>query len=82
MSDRESANQIEKGSRKYRERIHRESKYADSHKNLPYKFSKPAKNKPNNVHVECKKCDRIIDVTEDTIVVICSQCKSIIKITK
>jgi DNA-directed RNA polymerase subunit RPC12/RpoP len=80
MSEREAANAVEKGTRKYREKIHRESNYADTHKNLPYKFSKPSKSKPLNVHYECGNCGRDFALTEDTIISICGSCKHVNRI--
>ncbi|MCK5020529.1 MAG: hypothetical protein KAS32_26155 [Candidatus Peribacteraceae bacterium] len=74
MSEREGANKMDKGSRKYNERIHRESRYADTHKNLPFKFSKPLKRKSNNVLVVCKECTHDLHITQETIIVVCSWC--------
>lgn len=65
---REPANMAEKGSRKYREKIHADDKKAE---NLPYKFSKPAKNKLKNIYIKCTACNKDIFVTEDTILVVC-----------
>ncbi len=75
MSVREAANKMEKGTRKYNERIHKESRYADTHKNLPFEFTKPQKNKPSNVLVVCEECGKDLHVTQDTVVVICGHCK-------
>jgi len=74
MSEREPANRKEMGDRKYRERIHRDSKYADSNKNLPYSFSKPKKDKPCRVPFTCVHCGRESAHTEETIAVICGGC--------
>lgn len=82
MSEREAANKVEKGARRYRERIHRESKFADDHKNLPYKFSKPKKSKPSNTHYECEECSRDFWVNEDTVIVICGHCKHMNRVKK
>lgn len=75
MSERESANRMAMGSKKYKEKIHRESKFADDNKNLPFKFSKPRKYKPLNTRFVCEKCSHEAAVSEETIVVICSVCK-------
>jgi len=75
MSAREGANKMDKGSRKYNERIHKESRFADTHKNLPFEFSRPTKHKPTNVLLICDNCGRDLHVTEDTVVVICGPCK-------
>jgi len=82
MSDREPANLKDKGSRKYRERIHRESRYADTYKNLPYTFSKPVKEKSHNVCVECSECGKSLFITEDTVIVICGSCKHLTRINR
>ena len=82
MSEREAGNKVEKGSRKYREWIHKESKYADTHKNLDFKFSKPRKEKARNKSVECENCGRELFITEDTIAVICSDCKHLNSLRK
>jgi len=82
MSEREPANMMDKGTKKYRERIHRESKYADTHKNLPFKFSKPTKERPRNTCVVCEGCEKNLYVTETTIVVVCGQCKHVTKVKK
>jgi hypothetical protein len=80
MSEREPSNMKDIGPRKYRERIHKESKYADTHKNLPFSFSKPLKEKARNVLVECSHCERMLSVNEDTIVVVCGGCSKITRV--
>lgn len=63
----------EGGLKKYRDKIHRESKFADEHKNLPFKFSKPSKNKRSKI-VKCCNCEYITRVNIDTVGMICSNC--------
>ena len=83
MSDfgkRESPQSMEKGSKKYRESIHKDSKRLDDYGNLPYTFSVPTKQKPLRTHFRCNKCGHESAVTEDTITVICGFCKNLVKI--
>lgn len=61
------------GVRRHNERIHRESKIADDHKNLPFTFSKPKKPKRPKL-VQCDSCGHITAGTIDTIGVICENC--------
>lgn len=82
MSEREATNSIDMGARKYREKIHKESALADSTKNLPFKFSKPRKDKPSRLRLECSGCGKEFAITEDTRVVICSGCKCINRVNR
>jgi hypothetical protein len=82
MSTRESPLSMEIGKKKYKERISKESKYADQHKNLPFTFSKPQKDKPRNTAIECPKCSRISFVASCTISIICSNCKTLYSVNK
>lgn len=62
------------GVKKHNERIHRESKWADENKKLPFTFSKPAKAKRAKT-VKCKNCGAIKSVNINTVGVICNDCK-------
>lgn len=62
------------GVRKHNEKIHRESKFADNYKNLPFTFSKPKKPKAQII-VRCCNCGHITSVNKNTVGVICSECK-------
>lgn len=64
----------EVGMKKHRERIHRESKFADDHKNLPFTFSKPKKPSRNAV-VRCSNCGALFSANVNTVGIICSSCK-------
>jgi len=64
----------EGGERAYREKIHRESKFADDYKNLPFSFSKPQHPKKNCLF-KCLECGHIFLASKNTIMVICSECK-------
>lgn len=80
MADREAIQSQVMGKQNYREMIHKDSKRLDDHGNLPFKFSKPTKNKPLNTRFVCENCDREIAVSEETIMVICNGCKHLNKV--
>jgi len=63
----------EGGIRRHNERIHRESKIADDHKNLPFTFSKPKKPKKSKL-VKCDSCGHIMVGTINTVGAICENC--------
>lgn len=69
------------GLKKHNERIHKESKIADS-KNLPFSFRKPQKPVGSSVGLECPNCGNYIVVNTKTVAVICSSCKKLFKIEK
>jgi uncharacterized membrane protein len=77
MVNREAPNAAAMGTKAYREKIHKETKFARDHKNLPFTFSKPKKYKSNNVLFICPVCEDEIFITEDTIMVICDRCKTL-----
>jgi len=62
------------GVNKLNERIHKESKWADDNKNLPFTFSKPRKAQKAKT-VKCKNCGAIKSVNKNTVGVICTECK-------
>jgi hypothetical protein len=65
------------GTQKHNERIHKESKFADDHKNLPFEFSKPVRfGKSKDVF--CKNCGRGAAVPKNTIGMICPSCKTFV----
>jgi hypothetical protein len=68
------------GTLKHNEKIHRESKYADSHKNLPFTFSKPKK-AGRRQYMECNNCGHVIYVSVNTVGIICSECKSYVSVS-
>jgi len=68
---REAANKHKKGSKAYREQIHRDSKFADDHKNLPYTFSKPKKYKNPTGVEDCPSCGNASPIWPNTIMVAC-----------
>ena len=69
----------EGGVKQHNERIHRESKFTDDHKNLPFEFSKPVIS-GKYVSVFCKKCGRGARVPKNTVGMICPSCKSYVSV--
>ena len=67
----------EEGLQKLRNKIHKESKAADS-KNLPYTFSKPIRK--SFTWFECVKCGRVFNATKNTCMVVCPVCKKLTKV--
>jgi hypothetical protein len=61
------------GERAHRERIHRESKIADS-KNLPFTFSKP-KTSGRSSYFSCNNCGYIFRSSVNTVGAVCNECK-------
>lgn len=69
----------EGGVRKLNEKIHRESKFADDHKNLPFKFSKPKKSKRSKL-VKCSLCNLKLYVPINTVGMICKECNKFVSV--
>lgn len=72
----------EGGLKRHNERIHRESKYTDDNKNLPFSFRKPLKPKGNSTYVRCDNCGHIISATTATVGIICNECKKFSSVTE
>lgn len=70
------------GVRKHNEKIHRESKYADDHKNLPFSFRKPPKPKGLPAFIKCDNCGHITAASKITVGMICSRCKKYSSVTE
>ena len=68
------------GVRKHNERIHKESKFADDNKNLPFSFSKPKKSGRTSF-VECDNCGHVTAASINTVGKICSNCKKFSTVT-
>lgn len=62
------------GVKKHNEKIHRESKFVDDNKNLPFEFSKPYKHKKSKT-VKCLNCGYITSVPINTVGMVCHECK-------
>ncbi len=71
----------EGGERKHRERIHRESKIADDHKNLPFQFSKPPMTK-KQTWFKCAECSREFSASVNTIMYACPDCKKATRVER
>jgi hypothetical protein len=70
------------GLKKYREKIHKESKYADNYKNLPFSFRKPPKPVGRPSNFVCDSCGHVISGTKSTVGVICSACGKFSTVTE
>jgi hypothetical protein len=79
--NREAANKHDKGSKKYREMISKQTRI-ENQKNLPYSFSAPKKSGARNVICQCPHCEDTTAVTKNTIMVICGQCKKSYSVTE
>ncbi|GAG08014.1 unnamed protein product [marine sediment metagenome] len=66
------------GEQKLRDKIHRESKFADNHKNLPFNFSKPPRSGKSYLF-KCLECGHTFSAFKNTIMCICSICKKAAK---
>jgi formylmethanofuran dehydrogenase subunit E len=64
----------EVGVGKHNERIHKESRYADTHKNLPFSFRKPPKPAGKSSVISCDNCGHITSGTTATVGMICTNC--------
>ena len=64
----------EQGVQKHNERIHKESRYADTHKNLPFTFRKPPKPMGRSAYVQCDNCGHITGGSTATVGMICNNC--------
>lgn len=63
------------GINKLRSKIHRESKFADQHKDLPFMFSKP-KRSGRKEYMECVNCGHVVHLSVNTVGIICNECKT------
>lgn len=69
----------EGGVKKHNERIHRDSRLVDHHKNLPFTFSKPTRG-GRSKFVKCTNCGYTTCVSKNTVGMICSQCKKYVTV--
>lgn len=70
------------GVAKHNARIHKESKYADTHKNLPFSFRKPPKPIGRNAYVQCDNCGKVFPASTATVGVICKSCGKFSTVTE
>ncbi len=69
----------EGGIGKHNKKIHRESRHADEHKDLPFTFSKPRK-AGRRQHMECDRCGYIVYVSINTVGIICNECNAYVSV--
>lgn len=70
------------GLRKHRERIHKESRYVDENRNLPFTFSKPPKQKGRSNLISCDNCGFVTSGTTVTVGIVCRNCKKFSTVTE
>lgn len=70
------------GVKKLNERIHKESRFADTHKNLPFSFRKPPKAMGRDKIFICGNCGAYINGTSATVGVICRSCNKFSTVTE
>jgi len=78
--NREAPNKHIRGSKNYKEMIDKGSKAADR-KNLPFKFGKPKSESKLGTFCECKNCGHVSNVSKNTIMIVCSSCRTLYKVT-
>ena len=71
----------EGGERRLRDKIHKESKFAEDHKNLPFSFSKPRR-LGSQVLFRCSECGHVFLASKNTVMCICSKCKKAAKVER
>ena len=64
----------EGGVAKHNQRIHKESRYADEYKNLPFKFRKPPKPMGRTTYMICDNCGKPYRGNTATYGIICNNC--------
>lgn len=69
----------ERGTQQLRDRIHKESKFADDHKNLPFTFSKPPRRVASRV-LRCVECGYTFSGSKNTVCLVCPECKKVVKV--
>lgn len=70
------------GLKRHNERIHKESKFADDHKDLPFSFSKPSKPKGRSAYIKCNNCGYVTSGTTATVGIVCPECKKFSTVTE
>lgn len=64
--------------KKRREQIHKESKFAGDHKNLPFTFSKPKKPTPHRDIYQCEECGHILHISASRTHAVICRCNNFI----
>lgn len=72
----------EGGVRRHNERIHKESKYADDWKSLPFSFRKPPKPRGRSTAIICDNCGHITHGSTATVGMICTACKKFVSVSE
>ena len=67
---------------KHNKRIHKESRYTDTYKNMPFSFRKPPKPIGKSVAVKCDNCGDIKYGTTATVGIICNACGKFSSVTE
>jgi len=71
----------EGGEKRLRDKIHRESKFADDNKNLPFELSRPPR-RGKYVLYECAVCGYTLFARKNTVMVACTTCKKATKVVR
>ena len=71
----------EGGFERHREKIHKDSKFADDHKNLPFQFYK-TKRGSRRAWLACVECGRELFESVHTIMCVCPNCKKVTKVER
>lgn len=70
------------GIKKHNERIHKDSRYTEHYKKLPFSFRKPPKPTGRPDYFICNNCGHVISGTTATVGVICSACGKFSTVTE
>lgn len=70
------------GVKKHNERIHKESRYVDEHKKLPFSFRKPSKPIGKTTYIMCSNCGNVSIGTTATVGIICKSCGKFSSVTE
>lgn len=67
------------GVNKLNDQIHRESRFVDEHKNMPFSFSKPTRPKKSKI-IKCGCCGYVVSVPKNTVGMICKKCNKYVSV--
>jgi len=70
----------EGGLDKFNRKIHRESKFADDHKNLPFTISKPPRRTGRHEWFQCVECGKELNAPRNTFMLACTVCNKATKV--
>jgi hypothetical protein len=82
--NREAPNRHEKGSRAYKEWVHKDTERIDKYSNLPFTFGRPKKTTQyrRDVHVMCTECTKTTAVNKYTCGYVCNSCNKYISVAE